>query len=337
LSDFPEPEVHLMSDTASSMDDKVIKPTSPDALQERALSLSAERLLSFVDRAELFGITTLLVKGVVKRDEVWKTLLRFNMISEHDQSELLQAVRDDLNEVWMRLDSLASNVTPVALEPLDIHDRPTPRWLIDMMAQLHQELRHSRVFAHEAASLVPDKLLHCIEHDLLMEKYGSPLAIGHSLEALPSGGGIGFGGKGQSIWAADALAQAVLYSINVYDEIMESDSDESKIELGRIKLWWMFLKGFTFSLAHRHMGLQTLPTLVENPAIAERIKEALTEGLKRLSNVEVTPTPVWSGLIGNLNSEVHRMPTPELVELLTERIATTAKEMEDLANFHRHG
>lgn len=320
-----------MSDVMSNLDDRIIKPKTTDALDERALALSTKQLLSFVDRAELAGIMTLMIKGSITRGDVWGTLLHFYGINKDNDNTPPVSAHTDLKEVWMRLDGLASNCLPALPVEQDSYLRPMPRAAGDTMYLIEREMRSGRLHESELAKLLPGELVSYVFHRKVIESYGTPMAIGYSLEAQPAlGGGLGFGGKGQSIWVADAFAQALLYSVNVYDEIIDPASDESKVELGRIRLWWMLLKGFTYSLAHRYSGLQTLPELADHPEMFERIKQALTIGLERLRTADIETTPKWSGMRSRTSSKVQKMSTSALIELLEQRVAAAAKETENL-------
>lgn len=316
----------------SNMDNRIITPKATDALEERALALSSARLLSFVDRAELAGITTLMIQGGITRASVWQVLLNFYSITEDGDETFLAQPRADLAEVWMRLDSLASNCPSASPEEQDSSERSKPRWLVDTMHLIERELSSSRLYVGDVVDLLPEELTYDLRQRVVSKNYGSPMAIGYSLEAGGGFGGIGFGAQGQSIWVADALAEALLHAVNVYDEIIDPASDAAKIELGRIRLWWMLLKGFAYSLAHRRQGMPTLPTLVDHPEMLELIKQALTIGLDRLSAASIETTPKWVGVHSGINSKVKNMPTPELIELLEKRVD---EERADMEVFHR--
>ena len=94
--------------------------------------------------------------------------------------------------------------------------------------------------------------------------------------------------------------------------------------LGRVELWWMFTKGFVWSMLQASAGCGIPRDLLEHPEIVESTVQALRFGLELLTetqNSSITSPQEW-GIMGvEPGTTIASAPTADLIEDLLSRIA----------------
>jgi hypothetical protein len=196
---------------------RISRPADTSVLASQALTLSTSPTRSILQCAELAGIIHLLLKGSILRSNISEMLCGFYRVPA--SLDACPQLFDDLDEVWQRLDSLASNVRPAEPE-YDPSDTQLPRWVVDAMHLLRQEVELDRLSPDQLAKLLPRKLVDFVQKRFATSEFGSAYAIGYSLVAHPGYGtiGISFGGPSNCVWFADALAIALKDAIRVFDQ-----------------------------------------------------------------------------------------------------------------------
>lgn len=319
---------------------QLTRPDDTTVLMERMVELAGLRLATIVDRAELAGICTLLKEGTVTNDQVWQMLLKFYHFAPaaDDTSEWLQPVRYDYVTTQLRLTSLVAegrpDNTPGNVQNLATshYGDPTPtetqaaRWMQDIMRMVDTIVGPYVPNVPPidwVADQLPDALRNEVRSDAAREWFGSVCAIGEAMHGRGANGCGAFSMGTQSMYVADALAQAVLAAIN--DHQSATVDEDAVLALGRIELFWALLKGFTFGAVSAPLSRLTA-MLGSNAAIVERIDRALQAGLEVLKGTDAAAHR-W-GSKDRAGSE--HITTDELLRKLRERIDQEREEAESL-------
>lgn len=315
------------STTFINADQTLRRPNDTDVLVGRMNTLTELRLPSFAERAEMAGIWRLMHSGKVTAGTLREVLLTFyNFAAYQDKGDWLQPVRDDLALAWERLSTLVGG-QKIADPPGDTHhqrDQRSLEWLRGTMHTL--DLLSKSFMGSRIPELLPEQLVSYVESEAAQKWFGSPYAIGQTMEALPLNGAGAFGLQNQGVYVVDALARGVLDALT--ERAKTSDDSVKATALGRAKLWFMLLKGFTYSMVTSRHGRDLASAVAAYPDIAERIAIALQQGYNAAVE-QANSVPEWSGTNVAASNAVR---TTDLILQLRARIEEAHAAAEVLRN-----
>lgn len=322
-------------DTASA-GNQLTAPADVTALDERILYLSALVKPLLADRAELQGALRLRLTGSVAKYDVWATIRSLHFVLDNAQPE--DSVSDqpeqlaDMTTAWNNLQALANgNAIPVIDQPepdsdeyeawLNAQREHTKLWLRQLMAYIGKlsSFDSGEISSLEAAGSLPGNIRHQIEYRQTLRLLGSPYALGVTLESTPTHGGSCFG-DATGLALLEALAHSVSYTIKEVQEAWPPVSQRIAEARGRLSLHWMILKGFVHSMVHASQGQPLTNGLYRRPELVTLVEEALTRGHATITDGYGPGLPVWGGQTRNIGEVAEKLPTPELIAKLHERV-----------------
>lgn len=325
---------------ATFIDDaaRLDRPADQLPLVLRIQELSSQRCTTAWMLTETAAISLLLAEGGITAGRVWELVrARYNIAScvsstldPEDDPDWLARPLADRALVWSHLGALCAGleVPPVPALPGPYDDQDTPEataliaQTVDFLAGgLNLLAKQDQVDGGRLLEHFEHELRHGVEHQLAVRWFGGMCAIGASLHGLPLPGGS-FGLKDQPVYVLKALVEVLKRDIAEYETASCNEQDDPRVGqelLGRIELWWSFVKGYTCDMVDTHQGTIVVAMLVDHPALVEDLKAVLMRGLELMNSG--TRIPEWSGRIDcDTDRRVAEMPTDTLIGKLDTRL-----------------
>jgi hypothetical protein len=312
--------------------------------ERRMSDLSMRLMATCRERIELAALVQIASTHAITASQLWDTVTRFHsvMAAYGKQEEWLIDVLTDHHTVWGHLLALAEGATTQDVaawclcEPEGYDDSVIPWsdarrasaqcWLRWQMQLLGHAMDMSILFPGDSQELLPWDVSQAIRHDAAMEWFGSPYAMGAAMASHPREGATGFNALTVAgHWALDAFARATLACIQDRATfIFEGQHEGAALMLGRAELWWMFTKGFVWSMLQATAGFGVPKDLLEHPQIVESTVQALRMGIELLKETEYSSmtSPQGWGMMGiEPSTTIATTSTADLIEELLSRIA----------------
>lgn len=312
------------------------RPDYTVALVKRIDELMTQRLLTDAERAEQYGIWSLLTSGSVNAGDIRLALQSYrNVAPIGDDGMWLQPIRDDQHLAWGRLEELvAGNEVTTDLsrepdsggaEPTSPFERHALQWVREVMRTLDSlSSGNMAPSIYHIADLIPGQLVQRVRSEAAFEWFASPYSVGEAMMSLPTPGCRSFGIDGQGVFVLDAFAKALLNEITTYGEV--EDGEQKARALSNVFMWGMLLKGLVYAMLETYMGTNLPAYLVKHGDVVENIDLALRTGsallkLAKESDEEIKPR--WGGALG---AESSTASAETLIGRLRERIEHERQE-----------